>query len=159
MRKLTLGDLGGAEAGLDQDIATLGTECGGNSAGQSVNTSQESGATLNTELELLHMVSVTCINRLKLQLGSGDTYLVGEAKLLTKTGTDSVLGGSRGESRSSYPRAHCALHCELWRELKGRRRIYSVVQKAEERKRMEMQSSQTGMSSRKEELRWYGEGG
>ena len=52
----TLGDLGGAEAGLDQDIATLGAEGGRNSLGQCVGTSEESCATLNTEFELLGLV-------------------------------------------------------------------------------------------------------
>lgn len=49
----TLGDLGGPEAGLDQDVAALGTESSGNGLGKGVDTGQESGAALNTKLELL----------------------------------------------------------------------------------------------------------
>ena len=54
MTVLTLGDLGGAEAGLDEDIATLGTESSGDGPGEGLNTSEESGTALNTELELLY---------------------------------------------------------------------------------------------------------
>lgn len=54
---LTLGDLGGAEAGLDQDISALGTKSGSNGLGQSVGTSQESSTSLNTELEFLFRLS------------------------------------------------------------------------------------------------------
>lgn len=50
---LTLGDLGGAEAGLDQDIPALGTEGAGDGVGESVDTGKERGTSLNTELELL----------------------------------------------------------------------------------------------------------
>lgn len=54
----TLGDLGRAEAGLNQDISALGSKSGSNGLGQSVGTSQERSASLNTELELLsHLVS------------------------------------------------------------------------------------------------------
>lgn len=49
----TLGNLGGAEAGLDQDISTLGTKSGSNSLGESIGTSQESSTALDTELEFL----------------------------------------------------------------------------------------------------------
>jgi hypothetical protein len=49
----TLGDLGRAEAGLNEDISALGTECGSNRLSEGVDTSEESGTTLNTELELL----------------------------------------------------------------------------------------------------------
>lgn len=51
---LTLGDLGGAEAGLDEDVATLGTEGGGDGPGEGLDTGEESGTALNTELELLY---------------------------------------------------------------------------------------------------------
>jgi hypothetical protein len=51
--ELTLRDLGRAVAGLDQDISALGTESRGNSLRQGLDTSQESGAALDTELELL----------------------------------------------------------------------------------------------------------
>lgn len=50
----TLGDLGRAKAGLNEDISALGTECGSNGLGEGVDTSEESGTTLNTELELLY---------------------------------------------------------------------------------------------------------
>lgn len=50
---LTLGDLGRAEAGLDQDISALGTEGSGDGLGQRLDTGQERGAALDTELELL----------------------------------------------------------------------------------------------------------
>lgn len=57
---LTLGDLGRAEAGLNQDISALGSKSGSNGLGQSIGTGQERGAGLNTELELLfHPVSNT----------------------------------------------------------------------------------------------------
>lgn len=55
--RLTLGDLGGAVGRLDQDIATLGTQSRGNSLGQSVNTLEEVGTSLNAELELLFAMS------------------------------------------------------------------------------------------------------
>ncbi|KAK1245315.1 hypothetical protein MKX08_004944 [Trichoderma sp. CBMAI-0020] len=56
----TLGDLGRAEAGLNQDISALGSQSSGNGLGQSVGTGQERGAGLNTKLELLfHLVSTT----------------------------------------------------------------------------------------------------
>ena len=54
---LTLGDLGGAVGGIDQDIATFGTECGGNSLSKSVNTLEEAGTSFNTKLDLLVAVS------------------------------------------------------------------------------------------------------
>lgn len=50
---LTLGDLGRAEAGLDQDIPALGAESAGDGIGKSVDTGEEGGASLNTKLELL----------------------------------------------------------------------------------------------------------
>lgn len=49
----TLGDLGRAEAGLDQDVPALGTEGAGDGAREGVDTGEERGAGLNTELELL----------------------------------------------------------------------------------------------------------
>lgn len=49
----TLGDLGRAEAGLNEDVSALGSEGGSDSPGHRVNASKESGAALNTELELL----------------------------------------------------------------------------------------------------------
>lgn len=54
---LTLGDLGGPVRGIDEDIATLRTECGSDSAGKSVNTLEKAGTSFNTELELLVGVS------------------------------------------------------------------------------------------------------
>lgn len=54
---LTLGDLGGAVGGIDQDIATFGTECGGNSLSKSVNTLEEAGTSFNAKLDLLVAVS------------------------------------------------------------------------------------------------------
>lgn len=50
---LTLGDLGGTEAGLNQDVAALRTECGSNSLGESLDTGKQGSAALDTELELL----------------------------------------------------------------------------------------------------------
>lgn len=55
--KLTLGDLGGAVGRVNEDIATLGTESGGDGLSKSVNTLEETGTSLNTELELLFVVS------------------------------------------------------------------------------------------------------
>lgn len=53
----TLGDLGGTVGGLDQDIATLGAKSRGDSLSKSVNTLEEAGTSLNTELELLFATS------------------------------------------------------------------------------------------------------
>jgi hypothetical protein len=55
---LTLGDLGGAVGGVNEDIATLGTECGGDGLSKGVNTLEKVGTSLNTELELLVIVSM-----------------------------------------------------------------------------------------------------
>lgn len=56
--KLTLGDLGGAVGRVNEDIATLGTECGGNGLSKSVNTLEQAGASLDAELEVLVVVSM-----------------------------------------------------------------------------------------------------
>lgn len=50
---LTLGDLGRAEARLNQDISALGSQSGGNSLGEGINTSEKGSTALDTELELL----------------------------------------------------------------------------------------------------------
>lgn len=50
----TLGDLGGAEAGLNEDVSALGAEGSSNSLSEGVDTGKESGTALNTELELLY---------------------------------------------------------------------------------------------------------
>jgi hypothetical protein len=50
----TLGDLGGAEAGLNEDVSALGTEGSSDSPSEGVDTSEESSTALNTELELLY---------------------------------------------------------------------------------------------------------
>ena len=52
----TLGDLGRAKAGLNQDVAALGTESSSDGLGQGVDTRQQSSAALNTELELLQQL-------------------------------------------------------------------------------------------------------
>lgn len=49
----TLGDLGRAEAGLNEDISALGSEGGSDGLGEGVDTGEKSSAALNTELELL----------------------------------------------------------------------------------------------------------
>ena len=49
----TLGDLGGAEGRLNQDIATLGTQSRSDSLCEGVNTLEELGTSLNTEFEIL----------------------------------------------------------------------------------------------------------
>ena len=49
----TLGDLGRAEAGLNEDISALGTEGGGDSLGESLDAAEQGSAALDTELELL----------------------------------------------------------------------------------------------------------
>lgn len=49
----TLGDLGRAIGRLDEDIATLGAQSRGDGLGQGVNTLEEVGTSINTELELL----------------------------------------------------------------------------------------------------------
>ena len=62
----TLGDLGGAVGGLNQDITTLGAQSRSHSLGQSVNTLEELGTSLDTELEVLQserkkiVVSIGC---------------------------------------------------------------------------------------------------
>jgi len=48
-----LGDLGRAEAGLNEDVAALGTEGGGHGPGEGVDTLEKSLPALNAELELL----------------------------------------------------------------------------------------------------------
>lgn len=110
--KHTLGDLGGSEAGLDQDIATLGTEGGGNSLGQGVNTSQQGGTAVNTELELLYS-HASAIHPPSFPVLNVTTNLVSEAQLLAKTGTSTVLGSCSRQSRGSSPGTERALHdCE-----------------------------------------------
>jgi len=52
----TLCDLGRAVAGLNKDIATLGTESSGDGSGEGVDTVQQSLSALNTELELLEAI-------------------------------------------------------------------------------------------------------
>jgi hypothetical protein len=49
----TLGDLGRAEAGLNEDISALGSEGGSDGLGEGVDTGEKSSAALNTKLELL----------------------------------------------------------------------------------------------------------
>ena len=49
----TLGDLGGAEGRLNQDIATLGTQSRSDSLCEGVDTLEELGTSLNTEFEIL----------------------------------------------------------------------------------------------------------
>ena len=49
----TLGDLGRAKAGLNEDISALGAQSSADGLCEGVDTSQESGAALNTELKLL----------------------------------------------------------------------------------------------------------
>lgn len=110
--KHTLGDLGGSEAGLDQDIATLGTEGGSNGLGQGVNTSQEGGTAVNAELELLCR-NASAIYSPRFSVLNVTTNLVSEAQLLAKTGTSTVLGSCSRESRGSGPGTERALHdCE-----------------------------------------------
>lgn len=53
MGRHTLGDLGGTEAGLDQDVAALGSEGRSDSLGESVDAGKESSTALDAELELL----------------------------------------------------------------------------------------------------------
>lgn len=53
----TLGDLGRAITRLNQDVATLGAESGGDGLGEGVDTSQQSGAALDAELELLFVAA------------------------------------------------------------------------------------------------------
>lgn len=81
-----LGDLGRAKAGLNEDISALGSEGSGNGLGEGVNTSEESGTALNTELELL----------------------VGKSDLLTEASSETVLGGR--QDGGPRPGGHCALH-------------------------------------------------
>ncbi len=57
-RMRTLGDFWGAVAGLNQDIASLWSEGGGNGLCESLNTVQERCASINTELKLLYDVSI-----------------------------------------------------------------------------------------------------
>lgn len=79
----TLCDLRRAIARLDEDISSLGTQCGGNSLCKGLNTSEKRGTTLNTELELL----------------------VSESQLLGETGTGTVLGGSSSRVQDRSPRS------------------------------------------------------
>lgn len=51
--QLTLCDLGGAKAGLDEDVAALGTECCRDGLGEGLDTGQQRGASLDAKLELL----------------------------------------------------------------------------------------------------------
>jgi hypothetical protein len=98
----TLCDLGRAKAGLDEDIAALGTEGSSDSLGQGVNTSQESSAALNAKLELLQLP----VSRLQSTLRwfeADCSHLVSKSELLAKTGTGAVASGGRGQSGSPRP--------------------------------------------------------
>ena len=53
----TLGDLGRAVGRLDQNIAAFGTQCRRNSLGESVNSAEELGTSLDTDFEVLDVVS------------------------------------------------------------------------------------------------------
>lgn len=52
-KSLTLGDLGGAIGGLDQDVTALGTQGRGDRLGEGVHTLQELSTSLNTESQFL----------------------------------------------------------------------------------------------------------
>jgi hypothetical protein len=53
LAQLTLGDLGRAEARLNEHIPALGTKGGGDGLSEGLDTIEESSTALNTELELL----------------------------------------------------------------------------------------------------------
>lgn len=55
--KHTLGDLGRAVGRLNQDIATLGAQSRGHSLSERVDALEELSTSLNTELEVLEVVS------------------------------------------------------------------------------------------------------
>ena len=60
-----LSDLGRAEAGLNEDVAALGTEGGGHGPGEGVDTLEKSLPALNAELELLSKsISIQCSHAL-----------------------------------------------------------------------------------------------
>lgn len=121
----TLGDLGGAEGGLNQDIATLGTQSRRDSLCEGVNTLEELGTSLNTEFEILMRTrGVSCgmtgeLRELrKSHLASSshcengsETYLVSKSLLLQVeprgSGNRGTPGGSR-EDRS--PARESSLH-------------------------------------------------
>jgi hypothetical protein len=87
----TFCDLGRAVAGLDEDVATLGTESGGDGSGKSVDTVQQTLPGLNTELELLE---VAVSKQDATMARQWHAYLVGEALLLQRNRTK--LGCRKG---------------------------------------------------------------
>lgn len=106
----TLGDLGRAEARLDQDVPALRTEGAGDSARESVDTGEERGAGINAKLELLAR-GVSINQRRGLRVSA---YLVSEPELLAETSAGAELGrGAGGEAgRPGTGRGERALHCD-----------------------------------------------
>ena len=146
----TLGDLGGAEGRLNQDIATLGTQGRSDSLCEGVNTLEELGTSLNTEFEILmrtrgvscgmvgelrelrksHLASSShCENRVFPQKR---TYLVSKSLLLQVepggSGNRGTPGGSR-EDRS--PGRESSLHDGKGRCRKGRNANKEVEKRPE----------------------------
>lgn len=100
----TLGDLGRAIRGLDQDIAAFGTEGGGNSLGQGVDTLEELGAGLDAELEVLSLLEWTWM--------AGLTHLVSKTLLLQVEAGDPGERGTLGSGQERSPGGEGTLHDE-----------------------------------------------
>lgn len=97
--KHTLGDLGRAVAGLDQDVATLGAEGCRDSASDCVDTLEQGSTALNAKLELLSSLSAAGAYNALCAIAA-KSYLVGEPLLL-----EVEAPGAGLQSRS--PRAGC----------------------------------------------------
>lgn len=99
----TLCDLGRAVAGLNKDIATLGTESSGDGSGEGVDTVQQSLSALNTELELLEAI-------VSLWYGTGQTqYRTLWAKRCCCRETERSFEAERAEARAREVKARCMM--------------------------------------------------
>ena len=98
-----LGDLGRAEAGLNEDVAALGTEGGGHGPGEGVDTLEKSLPALNAELELLSKsISIHCPHALDPNVQLMAAYLVRESLLGERASVDSLAAqGSPGGGSES----------------------------------------------------------
>lgn len=146
---LTLGDLGGAVALIDQNVAALGAEGGRDGLREGLDTVEEGSAALDAELELLlfEAASAYCWRssdrngQRKTRLwASMDAYLVGEALLGQVEAPRAQSGGGRGARSRSKHALHSGGVSEMWRrkwgknkqrhpsrELLGRRAKYEIA--------------------------------
>ena len=99
----TLGDLGRAVAGLDEDVATLGTKSSGDSSGEGVDTVQKSLSALDTELELLHTAVSFCLAIMRMKRGTL------WAKRCCCRETERSLEAERAEALAREVKARCMM--------------------------------------------------